>query len=929
MNAHHHFATPTLSVIDPRTLAIRSVGFCRHPDSPVSDPRITRQRFDVAGRLVESWDPRLWDAAPKPNLATIYGLSGRPLLADSVDAGWQLSLLDQGGSLCSFWDARGSQRHTEFDDQRRPICVTEQAAGDDSRVVERLSYGGAELGYAVQNQCGQLIRHDHPAGTQRLAGYGLAGAVLIEEQRLLLELELPDWPLELDARDEYLEAQSFITRQAFNPAGELKRQVDAMGNVRSFTYDVAGQLSEVWLQMAGEASAAQCLVSGIRYNAQDQVESEIAGNGVVTHAEYAADDGRLVRLVAGIANQKPLQDLNYRHDAGNNIVELEDRSRPVSHFNSQRIEPISRYRYDTLYQLVEARGWEVSQPSHGPALPALLPTPLDPTQRRNYCQRFDYDRGGNLITRHHSDAPGFSMFTSARSNRSIAQRDDGSLPGEPDIALGFDAGGNQHELQRGQAMVWGSRNQLSRVTLVKREAEPDDYECYDYDRPGHRVRKTGFARRSGRTQRCEVRYLPGLEIHRQAEGEEHHVISVEAGRSNVRVLHWPEGAHRDQLRYSVSDHLGSSTLELDEQAGLLTQEHYYPFGGTACWAGRSALVAKYKTIRYSGKERDATGLYYYGHRYYAPWLQRWLSPDPAGTVDGLNVYKIVGNNPLGFYDWQGTIKIPVGIFITDIVNALAKSIGTGWFEELTWDEHKSEFKSTGAVYGRGLKVYEQERSVFTPSTDGHAIAMFRDQDRKLRLFANMYFQHMGIQPGMGLPEFAGLLKIDEQDPSKLIINNHSGHYKPESSIDAEAMIREIAPRQSSVSYVPIPESPSFDSTLRIGSISSPEEYSQLVNTYKSNFKGLIVYLKEQGVWEAAKGLLGDNEGVNIIFKMEASGLEAHEIRAKEAHDKEAQLKSKQQSSPTRRAFRGAVAAALPPTHRENKKPSFVKRLFGK
>ena len=97
MNAHHHAATPALSVIDPRALSIRSVGYCRHPDSPLIDPRITRQRFDAAGRLVESWDPRLWGTAPKPNLTTVYGLSGQPVLMDSVDAGWQLSLPDQVG----------------------------------------------------------------------------------------------------------------------------------------------------------------------------------------------------------------------------------------------------------------------------------------------------------------------------------------------------------------------------------------------------------------------------------------------------------------------------------------------------------------------------------------------------------------------------------------------------------------------------------------------------------------------------------------------------------------------------------------------------------------------------------------------------------------------------------------------------------------
>ncbi|WP_223444416.1 RHS repeat domain-containing protein [Pseudomonas sp. BF-R-19] len=929
MSAHHHTATPTLSVIDPRALSIRSVGYCRHPDSPDIDPRITRQCFDAAGRLVESWDPRLWGTAPKPNLTTVYGLSGQPLLTDSVDAGWQLSVLDQVGLPLSFWDARGSQRHTEFDEQQRPITVTEQAAGERLRVVERLTYGGSEPAYAAHNQCGQVIRHDHPAGTHWAADYGLAGSVLVEEQRLLLELETPDWPIEIDARDEYLEAQSFITRHSFNPTGELQEQTDAMGNVRTFAYDVAGKSSEVWLQMAGENKQRQSLVSDIRYNAQDQVERETAGNGVLTLIEYAAEDGRLIRLVAAVGSQKPLQDLNYVYDPAGNIVKLHDESQAVSHFNNQRIEPINRYRYDSLYQLVEAQGWEVSQPSHGPALPTLLPTPLDPNQRRNYTQRFEYDRGGNLISRQHSDAPGFSMFTSTRSNRSLAQRDDGSLPGEPDIDSGFDAGGNQQELQCGQAMLWDSRNQLSRVTLVNRETESDDYECYRYDRPGHRLRKTGFAHSSGRTLRSEVRYLPGLEIHRQADGEEHHVISVEAGRGNVRALHWPEGAHNDQLRYSLSDHLGSSTLELDDEAGVLTQEHYYPFGGTACWAGRRALVAQYKTIRYSGRERDATGLYYYGYRYYAPWLQRWICPDPAGSVDGLNIYQMVGNNPVSFYDWQGTLKIPADIFIADIVNPTAKSIGTGWFEELVWNEQKSTFVSVGPVYGRGLKVIEGESSEWTPGSFGHAVALFRDQDRKLRLFVNMYFQHMGIQPEMGLPEFAGVLKVDEQDSSRFIITNHSGHYKPESSIDVEAMIREVVPQQQSVSYVPTPESSTFDSALRLSFIDSPEKYSDLVKKFRSDFTGFIGYLKEQDVWEAAKERWADSEGMNIIFEMDATGLTAQQIYSKKSESRKAESSKTEPLNKLGGANRALATAPPPPARRDPRKPSFLQKLFGK
>ncbi|MFV3328655.1 RHS repeat-associated core domain-containing protein, partial [Pseudomonas sp. NY15372] len=87
-----------------------------------------------------------------------------------------------------------------------------------------------------------------------------------------------------------------------------------------------------------------------------------------------------------------------------------------------------------------------------------------------------------------------------------------------------------------------------------------------------------------------------------------------------------------------------------------SQEEYYPFGGTAVWAARNEVEARFKTVRYSGKERDATGLYYYGYRYYQPWIGRWLSTDPAGTVDGLNLYRMVKNNPVTRLDEQGLME---------------------------------------------------------------------------------------------------------------------------------------------------------------------------------------------------------------------------------------------------------------------------------
>lgn len=641
--------TPSVSVVDSRGLAVRSVAYFRHPLTPSSvETRITRNHFDAAGRQVASWDPRLWGMTPKPNLARTRDLQNQPLLVDSVDAGWQLSLLDQAGMARSFWDGRGSQRHTEYDELQRPTTVTEQMKDESPSVSERFAYAGAGDEFAVHNQCGQSIRHDHPAGRRSLCEYGVGGLLLAEETRFLLDLAPVDWSSE--SADARLEKDVFRTAQQYGPAGEMLCHTDAKVNLRAFAYNQAGELQETRLRLADASGPPQVLVGDIRYDAVGRIERERAANGVVTTARYAPEDGRLIGLLSCDARGTPLQHLEYAYYPVGNISSVEDKVALTRYFNQQRIDPINRYRYDSLYQLVEATGREVSQPAYGPALPAWKTTPLDPNQLRNYTQTFNYDAAGNLQTRHHSGVETFEMFTSTDSNRSVAQ--------EGNLADGFDSNGNQRELLRGQEMSWGIRNQLSRVTMVRREDGSDDTECYFYDSPGHRLRKVRLTEASRRTLRAEVRYLPGLEIHRDtATGEERHVLSVEAGLSHVQALHWveklPSGVRNDQLRYCLSDHLNSCTLELDEQGALLSQEVYYPFGGTALWAGGSDNEVKYKTIRYSGKERDATGLYCYGFRYYAPWLQRWASADPIGSVDGLNLFLMVNNRPVSLKDEQG------------------------------------------------------------------------------------------------------------------------------------------------------------------------------------------------------------------------------------------------------------------------------------
>ncbi|POF43950.1 hypothetical protein B0D71_03930 [Pseudomonas laurylsulfativorans] len=661
--AHH--GTPTLAVSDARGLAVRAIQYHRREAADPLEARVTHQRFDAAGRPVASRDPHLFalaqnDLSVPANLSQLFSLSAVPLSSDSVDSGWRVALPGAAGQRVEAWDGRGSHSFSEFDELLRPVAVHEDGEDIAKCVLERFTYAGVDADAASHNLCGQLIRHDDPAGTLHLRELGIAGVVLQQTRHFLLDTLPPDWPESVPARDALLEPiEGASTALHFAASGELLRQIDALGNHQRFTYTVAGELNDTRLTLAGPGQTERMLVSDLQYNAFGQIESETAGNGVITRHHYEAADGRLIVLSAHKANGTPLQNLKYRYDAAGNVRTLKDTAQPIRYFNNQRIEPIKTYRYDTLDQLIEATGWEGRTGGGGPALPDLQPQPLDPDHVASYTQTYHYDAGGNLLDLTHVGAQSHSRtLTRAQySNRCLPERND-RPPTEEELAAGFDANGNLYELQAGQALGWDLRNQLSSVRPVVRDSGNDDYERYLYDGGGQRVRKLRVNQTNARTLISEVRYLPGLEIHSHGgTGEILHVITASTGNNSVQVLHWiakkPENITNDQVRYNLNDHLQSSALELDQNGDLISQEWYYPFGGTACWAARSATEAKYKNVRYSGKERDATGLYYYGFRYYAPWLQRWINPDPAGYVDGMNLFIAMKNAPTVFFDPDG------------------------------------------------------------------------------------------------------------------------------------------------------------------------------------------------------------------------------------------------------------------------------------
>ncbi|MFJ4375067.1 RHS repeat domain-containing protein [Pseudomonas japonica] len=642
-----HALTPDLAVIDSRHLPLRHVAYWRAAADQSAQGRVTLGRHDPARQSHAQWDPRLFERLQRrqgvaPSQATLLSLSGRRVLSESADAGWQLSLPGDAGQVVEHWDSRESHWQTEHDELLRPVQVREAASGQPPRIAERFSYA-RDVGL---NRRGRLVRHDDDAGSRLLDSYSLLGQISSETRHFLAALDLPDWPETPDALLEPGEGAS--TTFAHSPLGEVLEQTDALGHRQLFRFTPSGELSALTLRLNDDSE--QPLLRDTRYNAFGQIETQTAGNGVVSQCEYDPANGRLTRLRSSRPGRAQLQDLHYGHDPVGNLLRIEDNSQPVRYFANQRVEPVSTFLHDSLYQLIEASGREAAGAMVGPELPDLAPDPGDSSRLLNYRQHYSYDASGNLLTLVHVGQESYTrtMSVAAHSNHAVPE------PGNPLTA--FDPNGNLLALHPGQPLQWNARNQLHSTRQITRTDGPNDEEHYRYGGDGLRVRKVVTRLVSARTRQAETRYLPGLELHTR-QGESFAVITTQAGRCTLRCLLWsegkPEGIANGQLRYSFDDPHGSSGLELDGEARIISHEGWYPFGGTAWWAAHSALEASYKTRRYSGKERDASGLYDYGLRYYAPWLARWINPDPAGDVDGLNRYRFVRNNPPTLSDPHG------------------------------------------------------------------------------------------------------------------------------------------------------------------------------------------------------------------------------------------------------------------------------------
>jgi len=154
------------------------------------------------------------------------------------------------------------------------------------------------------------------------------------------------------------------------------------------------------------------------------------------------------------------------------------------------------------------------------------------------------------------------------------------------------------------------------------------------------------------------------------------------------------------VRALLPDALGSTVALGDGTGTLQTQYTYEPFG----YATQTGLATT-NSYKYTGREDDGTGLYYYRARYYHPRLQRFIAEDPIGFKgNDFNLYGYVRNNPMLWIDPLGLT--PGELFIEEDAAAIdaidcvckkfrsSKGLEWGGYIQRVWADGRWKYRAS-------------------------------------------------------------------------------------------------------------------------------------------------------------------------------------------------------------------------------------------
>jgi RHS repeat-associated protein len=686
-----HANTPTISYFDSigRTFLRVNHNRFKHQNSPVTEEFYqSRVVFDFNGNPLETID-----AMGRVIYRYHYDLLGNQIYQASMEQGERWDLSDLAGNSIRSWNSRGNQIRNNYDRLRRPSesYLTQQTSSE--KLIERIVYGESQANPEEKNLRTEIAHVFDQAGIASNNLYDFKGNLLSSQRQLATEYkETLDWSEKVP-----LNAEIYSSDALFDALNRSIQTTAIDKSVIKPQYSEANLLQSVEVYLQGDKKATPFIVN-IDYDAKGQRKMIEYGNGASSHYQYDPLTFRLTNCVtqrnannfkhqsSQTAFDNQLQDLQYIYDPVGNISHIHDSAQQSIFFRNQQVDPSYDYDYDAIYRLIDATGRE-HLGQGGAALVHLpgdsqqigLQHPGDGHSMARYFEKYIYDAVGNILSmQHRGRDTGLTGWRRDYSYSETSQLEDNKYNNRlTSTQVGESLGryqyngsaglhGNMTSMPHLPLMQWDYRDHLrASARQVINNGTPETT-WYVYDTSGQRVRKVTERQSSEGEKPTRIKeriYLTGFETYREYKNDgtelkfERQTLNLLQGTALIETRSLDKTS-KDKgpaqlIRYQLGNHLGSSSLELDQQAQIISYEEYTPFGSTSYQAVRNQTETR-KRYRNTGKEKDEENdLYYHGARYYAAWLGRWTAADPAGLVDGPNLYAFARNAPNMRVDGNG------------------------------------------------------------------------------------------------------------------------------------------------------------------------------------------------------------------------------------------------------------------------------------